>query len=739
MDASPNFHHDVLNATNDLDLLIKHRPTGVDVAATQANWPTLLTLIPEAPRTFAGTRPSKSPNVRRFCPGGRDNQVIGMCFPAGTPVRLADGTEKPIEEIAVGDRVVTHASGGREVVDTFQRRYTGDLVTIEADRFRFPISPTADHTFAVPDGDGIRWVSAGDLSPGDEILVGSQTPEDRIETLDMLPLVEGGYSTRDLLLKRPVPLRRPAVARLALKALGYTPEDADRVRVFKGRIVNAILRHVNITPALGRLFGHYLAEGSCDRARVTWTLNLAEEETANEIVQLVRGCFGVEATHAFASDGQATRYVRVDNVAFAAAWSRLCPGYNDTKRVPGFLMAASEPVRAAVLSAWFTGDGSGKIRDVSGSSAVVMAGVTTSPALARDLATMAASLGIRATSRPRTPQPDRKQAYAVDFSGRRAMVMLALGLAATATSAGVLTKPTVIDLQFHRFGRIVPVRSVTRVAVVDMPVYDFEVEEDHSFIAGGIVVHNCVGKGGRNAAGTVVRIPAGATEDSEPLPTTRFSGLFNYYNARAVSRAQGVRLGGEGAIVAHLMLALQQYGLVPEDWYDESDAAQQRYSDSRKPSSPKGDIYAESATHQLLQAARITSKDQLLDFLGAGYPIVIGKPIGTGYMQTKADGRFELGGRIVGGHCTVIVDYDEKLNRIWERGSWLGWGEQTTDPQFADAGGRNNLGYTSLDEYCDRHLSARAFSSGETDAFVVNVIEGFEQPLIVPIPGRDLI
>ena len=251
------------------------------------------------------------------------------------------------------------------------------------------------------------------------------------------------------------------------------------------------------------------------------------------------------------------------------------------------------------------------------------------------------------------------------------------------------------------------------------------------------VIGMCTGKGGRNACGTLVRIPEGADSNSKPLPTIRFSGLFNYYNARWIARDHGNGSGGEGAVPAYMMIGMQKYGVITEEWCDDSDASQNAYSDRRKPSSPKGDIYAEAAKHLVIQCARITSGDQVLDYLGAGFPIVIGKPIPQGYMQTADDGRFTLNGRTVGGHCTVIVDYDEKLNQIWERGSWEGWGQKTADPEFADEGGRNVLGYCNLDEYKARHLSTQAFQSGETDAFVINVIDGFEKPKIVTIsPGE---
>src|SRR3989344_6094201 len=35
--------------------------------------------------------------------------LLTHCFPAGHMVLMADGTEKPIEQVVVGDEVVTHA------------------------------------------------------------------------------------------------------------------------------------------------------------------------------------------------------------------------------------------------------------------------------------------------------------------------------------------------------------------------------------------------------------------------------------------------------------------------------------------------------------------------------------------------------------------------------------------------------------------------------------------------------
>jgi hypothetical protein len=37
---------------------------------------------------------------------------------------------------------------------------------------------------------------------------------------------------------------------------------------------------------------------------------------------------------------------------------------------------------------------------------------------------------------------------------------------------------------------VTPIRSIERASGI-MPVYNFEVEEDNSYVAGGVAVHNC--------------------------------------------------------------------------------------------------------------------------------------------------------------------------------------------------------------------------------------------------------
>jgi len=96
------------------------------------------------------------------------------CFKAGAQVTLADGTRKPIEDIAVGDRVRTHTGGVGKVTELHRRRYRGEFFEIQpANEDAFVA--TREHPFwaALDSKDAHRvwrnakpnfdWVEAGSL------------------------------------------------------------------------------------------------------------------------------------------------------------------------------------------------------------------------------------------------------------------------------------------------------------------------------------------------------------------------------------------------------------------------------------------------------------------------------------------------------------------------------------------------------------------------------------------------
>jgi hypothetical protein len=104
----------------------------------------------------------------------RAQRRTGLCFPAGTPVLMADGSTKPIEEVEVGDLVWSddpgdgEAASGRRVT-AHLRNWTERLVHVAVDQdgdgdADGEVRATGEHPFWTV---GRGWVEAQHLQPGD--------------------------------------------------------------------------------------------------------------------------------------------------------------------------------------------------------------------------------------------------------------------------------------------------------------------------------------------------------------------------------------------------------------------------------------------------------------------------------------------------------------------------------------------------------------------------------------------
>lgn len=96
-----------------------------------------------------------------------EGDVMGHCFPPGTLVNSAIPTA--IEDLRIGDSVVTHTGAFRKVTDLFKRNYSGHLIKF-ATRGSSPISCTPEHPILV-----IRPISTG--SPWQDRYVDKRLPE----------------------------------------------------------------------------------------------------------------------------------------------------------------------------------------------------------------------------------------------------------------------------------------------------------------------------------------------------------------------------------------------------------------------------------------------------------------------------------------------------------------------------------------------------------------------------------
>ena len=90
------------------------------------------------------------------------------CFPAETLIETARGTI-PIESVVVGDEVLTHTGHYRRVTELLSRQYDGDFVTITANGQS--VVSTKDHPFLAKTAEGIDWCEAQQLTTHDSVFL----------------------------------------------------------------------------------------------------------------------------------------------------------------------------------------------------------------------------------------------------------------------------------------------------------------------------------------------------------------------------------------------------------------------------------------------------------------------------------------------------------------------------------------------------------------------------------------
>jgi intein/homing endonuclease len=106
--------------------------------------------------------------------------INNNCCPAGTMILMADGTEKPIESVIVGDEVISHTGSVRKVVKTFVHPHRGWIYSIGSRGDHRPLIVTGEHPIWVsrPRKSGAKtvdtgefgWLSAGLVRENDHVL-----------------------------------------------------------------------------------------------------------------------------------------------------------------------------------------------------------------------------------------------------------------------------------------------------------------------------------------------------------------------------------------------------------------------------------------------------------------------------------------------------------------------------------------------------------------------------------------
>ena len=461
-------------------------------------------------------------------------QKIGSCFPAGTPVTMADGSEKRIETIAVGDMVMSHTGKPRRVTEVMQRSHTGCMTSVILSGFPFALTMTDEHPvfihsnvtwkqkgFVPSPG---RWCEAGILTDDVRILCPFAEPETSRQTIDLAPIIDNGE---------------------IVKLFKHGTVGVDWVR--PKHTSKPIQRYIELDEDVAWLLGIYAAEGCTDYCRVIWSLHEREGWIADKIALTVKRLFGVDCKQIH-SPGSHKLDVRLNSLCAEKFFAWAFPGKATTKRVPQFVYAMPRSCRLQFVRGWLTGDG--HVTKDSDHTSVI--GVTASHGLNRDMHRLLLSCGIKPTTSIRKRYAHQTVASTVlELNGENAVAVM--GVERLQSRKADLRNASMLP---HGFARAI--KKLERFEVDRLPVYNLEVEVEHSYIANTMAVHNCVGQGFSRNVEHVIQADILAGENEE------WRGKVAVCSIYGASRVEvgGGEIGGDGSVGAWAAEAVKKYGVL---------------------------------------------------------------------------------------------------------------------------------------------------------------------------------
>jgi len=469
---------------------------------------------------------------------------FGMCVAHGTHITTREGVV-PVQDVCVGTRVLTSDGRWNTVTATKERR-SKRLIRIRCQGVP-EIALTPEHPVLVSSrgkseqmasfkknaSSRLCWMPAGDIDETCYLVLrgpscsdvtyprlglldfAREAGEDVVEEGDFFSLRMSNRSDTRLTAKsiskkigvsehafrRAVqPSAHPAKTHKT-RALRRKIRDEARARGYFDQR-NWMPRYIDWGPDFCRLLGYYAAEGSVSRgngkprsvqfsfSKDTDDVSVRQVTTFLESIGLTVGCYDKRDSRG--------RNVNCSSSVLASLMVSLCGTGSVSKRLPPKIWSLPANSRAALLEALVRGDGcvtNGSIEYASRSEV-----------LAFQVRDLWLSLGIPASVNPyKMPQCRNRTLSRVKCLGKvrrsskliwkvrvqgkyaeQASSTIGIGYSAKRTKTGRRGSLYVP----YEGTWLAPVKSV-RSGATSKPVYDLQVENDETFVANGVVVHNC--------------------------------------------------------------------------------------------------------------------------------------------------------------------------------------------------------------------------------------------------------
>ena len=386
----------------------------------------------------------KDPEWVKRAADGEFVPVSMGCFLAGAHVTLANGTQKQIEDVAVGDEVITHRGRVRRVLETHKRPYHGNVLSIRGEAHP-EINATEEHPFFVTPRESVKEPKRCGSGWGwrkDAKVHGDWTHANCLDSQLLL-----------------APIDREEVAQPYLSR------------------------------AFARLFGYYLAEGHIiwrdDKPYGIELTTHKDDAIHAEITELCTAFGTRNAPWTFERKNTAeARGIMICDDRLAHLCHEHGGSLAKTKHLSREAMQWPASMQREMFGAYANGDGCGRDGWLKVSTA--------SDALAAQWVRMLPRLGILASCNRLTHKAGSGYSTVDTFEW-----VVHIGAQWAGYLRNVCAKVTQHEVLAKKESRKIvddyictPIREVTS-RYMETDVYNLEVEEDESYLIEGLAVHNC--------------------------------------------------------------------------------------------------------------------------------------------------------------------------------------------------------------------------------------------------------
>ena len=437
---------------------------------------------------------------------GQSHNDCHTCFPAGTPIRTSNGWED-IEKIKMGDYVLSGDGLYHKVLKNFENDFKGDLISIYPTISTRPILATPDHPYFVLRGNHKKkkcgpncnkFIEEGDGFPTGNPNV-RQLPGGRWWARAQMGGLRnkgrktlGTFSTKEEAVNAVYDFRLKNYKQGHIlqwdKSENLQEGDWLVSQWFKGTqditeiaIPEQYLTRSNFGPELLGpqkfivdedflwMVGLYIAEGSSGTRCINFSLHLKEKEYQNRLIKIFKN-YGYNPVISKAKAKGLGVNVIVSSSILAEWFPQWLGTKCDKKQIPNEFMYLPGNKIQALIQGIYDGDGSKRGHEIG----------QTSEYLAMQLVELLHRINEQPLIRQQkakslTPKGNkRKIAYCVNWAEH--------GFDHSSRKGRWDFKGDLLS----------KIKKISKVPFSGK-VYNLEIEDDHSYIVNGVVVHNCFG------------------------------------------------------------------------------------------------------------------------------------------------------------------------------------------------------------------------------------------------------